>query len=208
MARDYSKPGPSGHHKKNKTSRFKLVFLSFLVGYLAASLIHLEGIGSWLEKQKTIYFQQPASQAPKKAKPIQKAELPKPKFEFYTLLTKENQSTSSVKTSAQVKEARPSSVKSATSPVAKVEEAHAPLKPTSKYLIQVASFRNMKDAERLKASLTLKGFDVSINENDQGSNHWYRVVIGPYSDLIKAEKAQTVIARNERVMGIILKQNA
>ncbi len=206
MARDYSKKNTSARSKKQKTGKpLKLVLLSFFIGYLTATLFSFDQLGQWLLKQKTAYLDKPA----KTSKPVTEKKhvaLPKPKFEFYTLLTKEGQSVVPARPVAPVTAAVPS-VKP---PVVKVEDDHrvSPTKGIAKasYMIQVASFRSKMDAERLKASLTLKDFDVRIVTVSQANGHWYRVITGPYPDKIKAENAQNSIARSEHMMGIIRKQ--
>lgn len=52
------------------------------------------------------------------------------------------------------------------------------------YMIQAGSFRNLEQADRLKAQLALQGIEASIqtvkiNDNDT----WHRVRIGPLNDL-------------------------
>jgi cell division protein FtsN len=76
------------------------------------------------------------------------------------------------------------------------------------YLVQVGSFRNMREAERMKAMLVMKGFDVHIASAIQQHVNWYRVIIGPFSSRIEAQQAQGAFARREHVMGMIRKMDA
>jgi cell division protein FtsN len=46
--------------------------------------------------------------------------------------------------------------------------------------LQIAAVRVRPDAEALAESLRAKGYDVRLN--DQGSDGWYRLLIGPFPD--------------------------
>lgn len=117
----------------------------------------------------------------------------KPKFEFYTLLPEmevvvpdedlaapappESSGTAEVPTSAAVEDDAPAD----TDPALK----------SGHYILQVASFRSVKDADGLKAQLTLLGFQpvvqtVAINSDEK----WHRVRIGPYADRDSLEAAR------------------
>ena len=119
----------------------------------------------------------------------------KPKFEFYTLLPEmevvvpdedlaapgpapaESSGTAQVPTSAAVEDDAPGD----TDPALK----------SGHYILQVASFKSMKDADGLKAQLTLLGFQpvvqtVAINSDEK----WHRVRIGPYADRDSLEAAR------------------
>ena len=119
----------------------------------------------------------------------------KPKFEFYTLLPEmevvvpdedlavpspappESSGTAEVPTSAAVEDNAPGN----TDPALK----------SGHYILQVASFRSVKDADGLKARLTLLGFQpvvqtVAINSDEK----WHRVRIGPYADRDSLEAAR------------------
>jgi len=50
-----------------------------------------------------------------------------------------------------------------------------------KYVLQAGSFKNKNDAEKLKASLALLGFQANIQSVTVNSTPWHRVRIGPYS---------------------------
>ncbi|WP_019218251.1 SPOR domain-containing protein [Legionella tunisiensis] len=75
------------------------------------------------------------------------------------------------------------------------------------YLLQLASFKNKQEAERLKAALTLKGFDVHVAMSSQQQGNWFRVILGPFHSRGDAEKARMSIARSERITGMIRKMD-
>ena len=57
-----------------------------------------------------------------------------------------------------------------------------PLPPGSAYMLQVASYGQKADAERLKARLALGGMRASIQRVSIENKDYFRVRIGPYSD--------------------------
>ena len=120
---------------------------------------------------------------------------PTPKFEFYTLLPEmevvvpeedlpepgvapaERDGETEVSTAPAVEDGAPAE------PDPALESGH--------YILQVASFRSMKDADGLKAQLTLLGFHpvvqtVAIDSDEK----WHRVRIGPYADRESLEAAR------------------
>ena len=128
---------------------------------------------------------------------------PKPKFEFYTLLPEMEvvvPDEDLPEQGAAPAESSPAAESAATDTegptAAAVEEdaqggdADAALK-AGHYILQVASFRSMKDADGLKAQLTLLGFrpvvqTVAIDSDEK----WHRVRIGPYADRDSLEAAR------------------
>lgn len=108
------------------------------------------------------------------------------KFEFYSLLKQE---TSKAMGSKKPKEAHQSATAVAT------VEKKASLQPDrNQYLLQVASFRQQSDADRLKAELTLKGFDVRISPFVNEDRTWYRVKIGPFNTLSSVKEARSTLS--------------
>lgn len=71
------------------------------------------------------------------------------------------------------------------------------------YVVQVAAFKARNDAEHMKGLLTLKGFEVSVIPVTTANGPWFRVVIGPYPNRVLAQKAQTILARTERLNGMV-----
>ncbi len=64
-------------------------------------------------------------------------------------------------------------------------------------LIQVASFKNAADADRVKAQLVLLGMDVRVSRVriDDGDT-WHRVRVGPFSNRSALESARKRLAEN------------
>ena len=65
------------------------------------------------------------------------------------------------------------------------------------YRVQVGSFRERKEADRLRAELALGGFESSIQTADTANGTWHRVMLGPFRGRAAAEaaKARVLTAR-------------
>lgn len=66
------------------------------------------------------------------------------------------------------------------------------------YMIQAASFRNDKDADRMRADLILSGLDTNIRKTlGKNGKPWYRVVIGPFVSRSKMNRAKDKLANKD-----------
>ena len=63
------------------------------------------------------------------------------------------------------------------------------------YFLQAASFINQTDAEKLRASLALKGYRSVTQARTSKGVLLYRVRLGPYADKRKAKTAKTKLQR-------------
>lgn len=226
MAGNYRKKN-SSRKTSNWLGQSLLVFVVFVAGYMSASLYNLASLGSWVGTHVLAN----SSIQPIMKVGSQQASLPRPKFEFYTLLANE-QVAGSGQTATQPQAVVPApTIVAAVAPV-KALPLHAPLAPVAatasvgpapvvsaekipvinansrdSYLVQVASFKSMREAERMKAGLVMKGFDVKIAMVSQQRTNWYRVIIGPFGSKMQAQQAQLAFARREHIMGMIRKMD-
>lgn len=224
MAKGYGRKNATPH-RGSVSKQLLLVLVCFLLGYLSASVFDFTSLSGWVNTQ--LLAQHSAQITTKPVK--EQAQLPKPKFEFYTLLASEHaQANEQVASAGPV--AAPQPVAAQIPPlnvpvvknkptistlanvgVSKPVLAHAaPPAVISKdgYLVQMASFKSKQEAERMKASLALKGFAVNIAMVTQQQTTWYRVVVGPFSTRPQAEKIRLSIARSEHIVGMIRKMDA
>lgn len=81
MAKEYRKRKVT--HGGNGLKQLSALLMSFLFGYLTATVFDLTSLTNWLNKQLVAK----GITEPTKATEAQLAALPKPKFEFYTVLT-------------------------------------------------------------------------------------------------------------------------
>jgi cell division protein FtsN len=109
----------------------------------------------------------------------------KPKYAFYEMLKDEQGKTVHKPVSAE-------SVKSIALPVG--------------YYLKVASLRNEKEAESLKAKLMLGGYKALLKQVKVHSVLWTRVMIGPYTTIKEASAAQTAL-QADNLHAILLKSD-
>ena len=121
---------------------------------------------------------------------------PKPKFEFYTLLPEMEivVPDEDLPASPPAPAASGAGDTEASTDSTAGEDRQADSEPalgSGHYILQVASFRSMGDADGLKAQLILLGFrpvvqTVAVNSDEK----WHRVRIGPYADRGSLEAAR------------------
>lgn len=235
MAKQFEKK-PIRRQQGRGLSAVLLSFMTFVVGYLAASWVDVNQLSHWISS--SLMSSQVTQDVPK---PQAETALAHPKLEFYTLLAndstphvaanpkttdiatnisqqqyKNNQPSEPAKTVNLDKPTLPIKVASAqqepTHPSLNIEDE--PLRPVAKvakpvggYSIQVGSFRMLREAQRMKANLVMKGFAADIATVNQQSTYWYRVMIGPFSSMSQAQQVQLAFSRAEHISGMIRKQD-
>jgi cell division protein FtsN len=65
------------------------------------------------------------------------------------------------------------------------------------YILQAGSFRNRKDAEKLKATVALLGLEASINQVSINNEQWHRVRIGPVDNRRELNRNLNLLHRND-----------
>jgi len=115
----------------------------------------------------------------------------RPKFDFYTILPELEVAIPE----EELIEKQRSSKKSVN-----------PKTETIRYTLQAGSFRNPKQADRLKAELALQGIvaniqPVKINDSDT----WYRVRIGPMHDIATLNRTRKRLRENN-IAAIVVKE--
>lgn len=119
----------------------------------------------------------------------------KPHFEFYTILPEMEVQVPDDQLAPRSQAQAHAQAHGATAeaPAGQREAAH----PGADYVLQVGSFRTMGQADRLKASLALLGLRADIQSVAVNSNEtWYRVRLGPYTDLDKLNAARKRLRAN------------
>lgn len=207
------KSGQFGHTVKQGL----LLLLVFLLGYMTASVDHV----SWLKRWPSLPWLD-QHRVSMRVMGTQQAALPKPKFEFYTLLVNESAKpmtppTTLAKAVSPVSRPVEKQVAAVTEPALPL---HTPFASETKpvavetstvkdiYWVQVASFRQMHEAERLKSTLSQKGFNVGITRATQQGMVWFRVVMGPFGSKLQAQQAQLAFVKREHTMGMIRHMDA
>ena len=135
----------------------------------------------------------PGQEAAGTPPPEAEAEVPKPRFEFYTLLQEQT-----IEVEEEVETVEPAA------DVSKPPAATAPPQP---YYLQAGSFRQREDAERRRAELLLLGLEPSIQESTVDSGRWFRVSLGPFESHDAVSKARGLLA-NQNIDSVLMKRSS
>ncbi len=215
-----------------------LVVVSFFSGYMIASFVSLKQVGEWLGSMAPAHSKLVSApqlaQHDQKAKPKLEfytllttnhnaAAVPLPPSHPAAATSGVNVS-GSINSPNTVIKADPAAHPTViTSSVAQVEhtnidtrsinpQAKAPEQKSAStnlgYSIQVAALRNRQDAERMKATFLMRGLEVNIRPIASNKVIWYRVMVGSYVTRAQAEKMRMILARRDRVNGMIRKMDA
>lgn len=237
MSKDYVSRRRQTRQKPNAPRRLVAIVGAFLCGYLVANVFDITSLTTWVNKN-ILASKETGTHVETR---VAHKEAPKPKFEFYTLLSKDssapapiNRTLPQAQTAAKPIATQPAAVTSqvaaqVTAPATVVnttphataitvsrattkavlvsEKKTTPVSTSAagkeSYLIQIASFNKRQDAEHLKASLVLRGFNVVVSSIQRQTVIWYRVTIGPFNSRTDAEKAQIIVRQSEHMNGII-----
>jgi cell division protein FtsN len=81
-----------------------------------------------------------------------------------------------------------------------------PVQQPGSYILQVGSFPNFADADRIKATLALQGIESSIQQVQvNNGSTWNRVRIGPIKDLKELNSIRAKLAQ-DRIEPLVIKQ--
>jgi cell division protein FtsN len=124
--------------------------------------------------------------------PAPATEVPKPRFDFYTMLPKQTLDG----------EEKPDAVE----PAALVSKPPAPTAASEPYFLQVGSFRQKDEAERRRAELLLLGLTPKVEETNNDNGRWFRVYLGPFDSHESVAKARGLLA-NQKIEAVLLKRS-
>ncbi len=115
-------------------------------------------------------------------------EVPKPRFDFYTMLPEQRIEV------APDEYAEPGGKRASAEPA-----APATTQPASRdrYLLQAGSFRQREDADRRRAELLLLGLEPWIEEASGENGRWFRVFLGPFSSRARMKEVQGLTAAQQ-----------
>ncbi len=164
---------------------FRLYLTGVITGMFLSFLIYLGTLPTPTAPGESV-----ASTAQPEA---EEAEVPKPRFEFYTLLPEQ--------TMEIAEEAEP------VEPAADVSKPPGATAAPQPYFLQAGSFRQQEDAERRRAELLLLGLTPNIEESTVDSGRWFRVSLGPFESHEAVSKARSLLA-NQNIDSVLLKRSA
>lgn len=192
MPADY-KSRATRKHKKSLPGYLWLLS-GLAIGLFVALIVYLDkqpentrdfGTAVQLELEKL--KQQAKPDNTRQAAPAPKAEKKEAKFNFYTILPE-------LEVLIPESETRPPESKSEKPPETS-STTHTAAK--KQYVLQVGSFQNRNDAEKLKANLAFLGMAANIQHITINKQNWHRVRTGPYSDKQQLSRIKTVLKQNK-----------
>lgn len=199
MPRDY-KTRATGNSKKSLPGYIWLLS-GLAIGLFVAFIVYLDkqpendkDFGSAVQHELEKLKQQankkeskPATTKPASAKStgVKKEQ----KFNFYTILPE-------LEVLIPENETRPpdssSSTKNKTANNSRINN-----NTDKQYVLQVGSFQNLNDAEKLKANLAFLGLSANIQHVTVNKQAWHRVRTGPYRDKQQLYKNQKLLKQND-----------
>ena len=81
----------------------------------------------------------------------------------------------------------------------------APASASREYRVQAGSFREKKEADRLRASLALGGFESRIQTRDTAGGTRHRVILGPFRGRDAAEAAKARLRAAQGIDALIVR---
>jgi cell division protein FtsN len=192
MAKDY-KHSPKPKDKPRKKNSGLPGWGGFLIGIIVAAVI-IKGAPTVWKKLQSRIIPAASQQEKKPAQTSSKAPAAgsaseQPHFDFYKLLP-----SFQVVIPSQDKETRSG-------------EVPGPVSQPGTYILQVGSFQNYAEADKLKANLALLGVESSIQQvKVNNGSIWNRVRIGPIQSLSRLNALRAKLAQNH-IEPLVIKTN-
>lgn len=194
MARDYKNRSGRKHDTGGGHLASLLIFAAGMVtGVCAAIIVYfvngMPGIDDFMDERRpaAVPSGKPAT-GQEKAVEKQPPPSPTPKFDFYTILPEMEVSVPEWERETEIK------------PPAGTGEIDAPPQAitSEKYILQIGSFRQHNEAERVKAQLALLGIETEIQRVViDGGDIWHRVRAGPYQSAGQLNQARQRLIEND-----------
>ena len=191
MARDY-KSRAQRKKQKQPVSVWAWLVTGYIAGVLSIGTVWWKFGAGPDQAEAWIGDKPPTGSAGQPAPLIEDAEesqVEPPQFDFYSLLPQME---------VVVPDDELESELAAAPPPSKPEpgEPETPIEPQRGYLIQVGSFKNAGDAERVKAQLALLGLQAKTNRVSSKGVVWHRVRVGPFHTSEAVKQARNRLTGN------------
>ncbi|WP_456414177.1 SPOR domain-containing protein [Thiolapillus sp.] len=183
MARRDYKSRASRSKGKKPVPVWIWLLTGFVLGALTVGLVCLEyapapARDNWIGARPPVPAevsrrQEQVSPEPARIKP--------PRFDFYNLLPDQEVLVPDEEIERQVRQTPPAPPRQ--EPQQRPQEPSPPAATATsgkRYMVQVSSFRNSREAQALKAKLGLLGLRARVNKANIKGSTWYRVQLGPY----------------------------
>jgi cell division protein FtsN len=133
---------------------------------------------------------EPGQEVASAAQPEPVPEIPKPRFEFYTMLQEQSMAD------------EPEAVE----PAADLPKPPAASAAPQPYFLQAGSFRQREDAERRRAELLLLGLNPRVEESSGDNGRWFRVSLGPFNSHESTSQARGLLAK-QNIESVLLRRS-
>ena len=170
MTRDYAKPARKNHHGYSDIPTWVWFVTGFVSGFFVAFLVYLDG---WVEKDTTAVIEAPVIETITSEVTASGDKIETIDFDFYDMFP-----------NLQVPV-----VEEYTAEGEKVQ-----IKEAAAYLLQVGSFLNKTDADKLRGKLLLLGLDVFSKEVEVKGKKYHRVLVGPLENVQQLNEKQQLLA--------------
>jgi len=197
MPRDYAKTSSRTTKRAKKPGPLPgwvWMIGGLTIGLLVALLVYLNNSRHPGEKtalakifeqttHDTREVKKPPVEAPREKSDLEKPkpaseEKPKPSFDFYYILPELEVAVPEQELAAQSKQ----------------QASHGDQK--IEYILQAGSFRQLEQADQLKAKLALQGIEADIQTVKINADTWHRVRIGPINNMNKLEQTRKRLNEN------------
>lgn len=121
-----------------------------------------------------------------------KTKATEPIFDFYTVLPKMHPATTTTKNTKLP-------------PNNKTTKVIIDKNKATTYLVELATFTHLKDADELKAQLTLNGFEAHIKPIQKNNTTWYQLTMGPFATNQQAIEQQQLLIKQHNISSNIIK---
>ena len=186
MAKDYKNAKKSSSSKMSASGGFAL---GISLGLIIAFGVHIYDLRS--VKQITNARTAPLSNEHAKNQadtPAPESAQDSPHYDFYDVLPKFE-----VVVPNQKKDSKKSG-----------DSAAGAIDTPGTYVLQVGSYKNFSDADRLRAQLAMQGVESSIQKVSVDADTWHRVRVGPITDLNKLEDTRRKL-REARIDAMVIR---
>ena len=131
-------------------------------------------------------------------------------FDFYRLLPTTEVRVEESELSGEGAPAAPQAASRPSTPTTQPTPAPAtaPAPEGASYRVQVGSFRDRREADRLRASLALNGFESRIVIRRTSDSTWHRVVLGPFRLRKAAEEAKARVLASRGIDAQIVREES
>jgi cell division protein FtsN len=174
MSKDFAKRSASNTRSRRPAKSQAPAWLWFIIGAIVGAFA-MALVFTWNNSH-------PKSSTPEPQKPATNSEskTPKPRFDFYKLLQESE-------VIVPATETVPEGDKATEHPASNIE-----------YILQVGSFPNQAEADKLRAQLILMNLDAHIEPVEIHKGEiWHRVVVGPFDTQEKLAAARSSLVANQ-----------